>query len=80
MTQVVQEILQRIEELPEADRLLLEQQLAEAKRKRKPHDARRKDLAQCSQAELLADLRRRSYAPPPGTPESAELLRQDRER
>lgn len=33
-----------------------------------------------SQAELLAELRRRSYTPPAGTPESVELLRQDRER
>jgi hypothetical protein len=80
MTQVVQEILQRIEQLPEADRLLLEQQLAEAKRKRQALDARRKDQPRRSQAELLADLRRRSYTPPPGTPESVELLRQDRER
>ena len=40
MTQVVQEILQRIEQLPEAERLLLEQQLAEARRKRQALDAR----------------------------------------
>ena len=65
MTQVVQEILRRIEQLPEADRLLLEQQLAEAKRKRKALDAHRQVQ---SQAELLSDLRRRSYAPPAGTP------------
>jgi plasmid stability protein len=34
----------------------------------------------CSQAQLLADLRRRSYTPPPGTPDSVDLLREDRER
>ena len=28
----------------------------------------------------LADLRRRRWTPPPGTPESVELLREDRER
>jgi hypothetical protein len=33
-----------------------------------------------SQAELLADLRRRSFTPPPGTPDSVALLREDRER
>jgi plasmid stability protein len=33
-----------------------------------------------SQAELLADLRRRSFTPPPGTPDSVELLREDRGR
>ena len=80
MTQVVQEILQRIEQLPEADRLLLEQQLAEAKRKRQAEGTRRQDQPLRSQAELLAELRRRGYAPPAGTPESVELLRQDRER
>ncbi len=80
MTQVVQEILQRIEQLPEQDRLLLEQQLAEAKRKRQAEVARRQEQPHRSQADLLAELRRRSYTPPPGTPESVELLRQDRER
>ncbi|HJT77534.1 MAG TPA: hypothetical protein VJ739_10075 [Gemmataceae bacterium] len=38
------------------------------------------ELAGRSQAALLADLRRRSYTPPPGTPDSVELLREDRER
>jgi len=33
-----------------------------------------------SQAELLAELRRRSFTPPPGTPDSVELLREDRGR
>lgn len=33
-----------------------------------------------SQAELLADLRRRSFTPPPGAPDSVALLREDRER
>jgi plasmid stability protein len=33
-----------------------------------------------AQAELLADLRRRSFTPPPGTPDSVELLREDRAR
>lgn len=33
-----------------------------------------------SQAELLGDLRRRSFTPPPGTPDSVALLREDRER
>ncbi|HEX5270854.1 MAG TPA: hypothetical protein VFW33_10220 [Gemmataceae bacterium] len=33
-----------------------------------------------SQAELLADMRRRSFTPPPGTPDSVELLREDRSR
>jgi hypothetical protein len=33
-----------------------------------------------SQAELLADLRRRSFTPPVGTPDSVALLREDRER
>jgi hypothetical protein len=36
--------------------------------------------ARRSQAELLADLRRRSFTPPPGTPDSVALLREDRER
>jgi plasmid stability protein len=36
--------------------------------------------AERSQAELLADLRRRSFTPPPGTPDSVALLREDRER
>ncbi len=33
-----------------------------------------------TQAEVLAELRRRSFTPPPGTPESVELLREDRGR
>jgi plasmid stability protein len=33
-----------------------------------------------SQAELLAELARRSFTPPPGTPDSVELLREDRGR
>lgn len=33
-----------------------------------------------SQAELLADLRRRSFTPPPGTPDSVTLLAEDRGR
>ena len=44
MSQVVQEILQRIQQLPEADRLLLEEQLAqlaEAEWKREAEEARR---------------------------------------
>lgn len=36
--------------------------------------------AGCSQAELLADLKRRSFTPPPGTPDSLEWLREDRGR
>jgi plasmid stability protein len=36
--------------------------------------------ARPSQAELLADLRRHSFTPPPGTPDSVELLREDRAR
>jgi len=39
-----------------------------------------RELAGPSQAALLADLRRRSFTPPPGTPDSVELLREDRER
>ena len=38
------------------------------------------DPAGRTQAELLADLRRRSFTPPSGTPESVELLREDRSR
>lgn len=33
-----------------------------------------------SQEELLADLRRRSFTPPPGSPDSVTLLAEDRER
>jgi hypothetical protein len=33
-----------------------------------------------TQAELLAELQRHSFVPPPGTPDSVELLREDRER
>jgi plasmid stability protein len=33
-----------------------------------------------SQAELLAELRRRSFTPPPGTPDSVALLAEDRGR
>jgi len=33
-----------------------------------------------SQAQLLADLKRRSFQPPLGTPDSVELLREDRQR
>ena len=33
-----------------------------------------------SQAGCLADLRRRSFTPPLGTPDSLELLREDRRR
>jgi len=33
-----------------------------------------------SQVELLAELRRRSFTPPPGTPDSLAMLREDRER
>jgi hypothetical protein len=38
------------------------------------------DTAEKSQAELLADLRPRSFTPAPGTPDSVELLREDRGR
>jgi plasmid stability protein len=38
------------------------------------------ELGGRSQGELLANLRRRSFTPPPGTPDSVELLREDRER
>lgn len=37
-------------------------------------------LACRSQEELLAELRRRSYIPPPGTPDSVTLLTEDRGR
>jgi plasmid stability protein len=37
-------------------------------------------LACRPQEELLAELRRRSYTPPPGTPDSVTLLAEDRER
>ena len=33
-----------------------------------------------SQAELLAELRRRSFTPPPGTPDSVAMLAEDRGR
>jgi plasmid stability protein len=33
-----------------------------------------------AQAALLADMRRHSFTPPPGTPDSVELLREDRQR
>jgi hypothetical protein len=38
------------------------------------------DMFNYSQAELLSDLRRRSFTPPPGAPDSVDLLREDRER
>jgi plasmid stability protein len=38
------------------------------------------DAAGRSQAELLADLRRHSFTPPPGTPDSVEMIREDRGR
>jgi len=33
-----------------------------------------------TQADLLADLRQRTFVPPPGTPDSVELLRENRQR
>lgn len=75
MTEAVQEILQCIQQLPGEDRLLLEQHLT-----RLGEEARRQHQPDRSQGELLAELRQRSYTPPPGTPDSVELLRQDRER
>jgi hypothetical protein len=33
-----------------------------------------------SQAEILEDLKRRSFVPPPGSPDSVDWLREDRER
>lgn len=71
MSEAVQEILQRIQQLPEEDRQLLEERLAQLGEASQPRQ---------SQAGLLADLRRRSYTPPAGTPESDEMLRQDRGR
>jgi plasmid stability protein len=38
------------------------------------------ETARPSQAELLAELQRRSFVPPPGSPDSVELLREDRGR
>jgi plasmid stability protein len=40
----------------------------------------RSELAGRSQAALLAELRCRSFTPPPGTPDCVELLREDRGR
>lgn len=80
MSEAVQEILQRIQQLPEADRVLLEEQMAQSKRKRQGEEVCRADLTKLSRAELLLELRRHSHIPPPGTPDSLELLRQDRER
>lgn len=40
----------------------------------------RSDSAVRSQAALLDELRRRSFTPPPGTPDSVDWLREDRSR
>lgn len=39
-----------------------------------------KTMREPTQQELLAGLKRRSFTPPPGTPDSVELLREDRAR
>ncbi len=75
LQQVPVDLYQRLRQLaaahhrsPESEALaLLEAQLA------LPADRAR-------QAELLGELRRRSFVPPPGTPDSVDLLREDRAR
>src|SRR5687767_9794303 len=42
--------------------------------------AKEDEDARAAHAAALADLRRRRWTPPPGTPESVELLREDRAR
>jgi hypothetical protein len=55
---------------PEGTRLIVE----------RLEDAATRDLFELSQQELLADLKRRTFVPPPGTPNSVQWLREDRDR
>lgn len=69
------EVYERIEQLATTRARSLEAEALHLLRQGLLHD-----LASRPQAALLSDLHRRSFTPPPGTPESVELLREDRGR
>ena len=72
---VPSDLYERIRQLAEAHHCTPEVEAITLLRQGLPAEA-----AGRSQAKLLADLRRRSFTPPPGTPDSVALLREDRDR
>jgi plasmid stability protein len=72
---VPEEIFERIRTLAAAHNQSVSAEAAQLLR-----EAVEEEQRGTSQADLLADLRRRSYTPPPGTPDSVALLREDRAR
>jgi hypothetical protein len=75
LTDVPREVFERIQHLAAARGRTAEAEAIHLLQKALLHD-----VGMRSQAELLADLRRRSFTPPAGTPDSVELLREDRGR
>jgi hypothetical protein len=55
---------------PEGTRLIVE----------RLEDAATRDLFELSQQELLSDLKRLTFVPPPGTPDSVHWVREERDR
>lgn len=71
------ELYQRIEELARADRVSVGEEAVKLL-----HQAVSQNLP-TSRADILpilAEMRRNAIVPPPGTPDSVELLREDRNR
>jgi hypothetical protein len=72
---VPNDVYERLQQLADVNQRTLEAEALSLLRRGLPPE-----VVNCSQAELLADLRRRSFTPPPGAPDSVDLLREDRER
>lgn len=75
LNDVPNEVYTRLQLLAEAHHSTLEVEVV-----RLLHDLLLTQPSCYSQAELLAELRFRSFTPPPGTPDSVTLLAEDRGR
>jgi hypothetical protein len=75
LADIPSELFDRIQQLAAAHNCTVEAEALHLLQQALVHE-----MAGRSQAELLDDLRRRSFTPAPGTPESVELLDEDRAR
>lgn len=82
MSESVQEILQRIDQLAEEDRLLLQEQLskrAETGRSQRASNGAH-TLAKRNVADILDEIARNRFREDPAGPTVADMLREDRNR